>query len=286
MGRPGQEQAARQGADERGGRWGGGVDPDEAGAATAAARDLLARAGGVLFDFDGPICRLFPRDSSMPVAEELRDLVTRCGLADLLTGRLRSDKDPHLVLRAVRRAAGPRLTADPYLRGLLSRLEERVTAGEVAAARVAWPTPDADALIRSLAGERLRLAVVTNNSPRAADGYLRAHGLRGHFHAVHGRTADPDLMKPHPDVVHRALSDLRLRPQNAVMIGDTSADVEAAGRAGVPFIGYGRNELKRARLREAGASVVLGAYASLLDVAGERGAHDAAAHFVGEAARR
>ncbi|MZF90019.1 HAD family hydrolase [Streptomyces sp. SID5643] len=286
MGRLGQDQATRPGADERGGRCGRGADPDDAAAATAAARDLLARAGGVLFDFDGPICRLFPGDSSLPVADELRELVTRCGCANLLTGRLRTDKDPHLVLRAVRRAAGPRPTADPHLRGLLGKLEERVAAGEVAAARVAWPTPDADALIRSLAGRRLRLAVVTNNSPRAADAYLREHGLRGHFHTVHGRTPDPDLMKPHPDVVHRALTSLRLRPQDAVMIGDTSADVEAAGRAGVPFIGYGRNELKRARLREAGATVVLGAYASLLDVAGERGAHDAAVHFAGEAARR
>jgi HAD superfamily hydrolase (TIGR01509 family) len=223
------------------------------------ARTILARARCVLFDFDGPICRLFPQGSSLDVADELREVVFDRGHEDLLTERARTDKDPHVVLRAMHRAG-----RDRDLKDLVERLEERVTAGELAAARSAWPTPGARAFIRHLAQRRLRLAVVTNNAADAAVQYLRARGLDGYFESFHGRTRDPDLMKPDPDVLRRALRGLVLPEQSAVMIGDTPTDVEAAARAGVRFIGYGRNAEKRARLRDAGAKTVLGSYGPLL----------------------
>ncbi|MFE7836341.1 HAD family hydrolase [Streptomyces sp. NPDC057474] len=224
-----------------------------------AARAMLARARCVLFDFDGPICRLFPHGSSLDVADELRELVVDFGQGDLLTERARTDKDPHVVLRTMHRAG-----RDRDLKDLVERLEERVTAGELAATRRAWPTPGARAFIRHLAGRRLRLAVVTNNAADAAVQYLRARRLDGYFESFHGRTDDPDLMKPDPDVLCRALRSLILPEHDAVMIGDTPTDVEAAARAGVRFIGYGRNAEKRARLREAGAKTVLGSYVPLL----------------------
>ncbi|PSM44395.1 HAD family hydrolase [Streptomyces dioscori] len=224
-----------------------------------AARRLLADARCVLFDFDGPICRLFPEGRSRPVADRLRRKTEEFGAGDVLTPQERDTKDPHVVLRAVHRAGRNR-----SLPGLLSTLEALVEAGEVEAARTAWPTPDADTLLDLLSWRRTRLAVVTNNSPLAAEAYLGQEGLLHHFAVIEGRTADPGRMKPDPDVVFRALQGLKLRPEDAVMIGDTSTDVEAAGRAGVGFIGYGRNPEKRGRLRAAGAEAVLGSYAPLL----------------------
>jgi HAD superfamily hydrolase (TIGR01509 family) len=113
----------------------------------------------------------------------------------------------------------------------------------------------------------VRLAVVTNNSARAASHYLEAKGLLGCFDAVHGRTRDLDRMKPHPDIVRRALVSLGLGSEEAVMIGDSPVDVAAAREAGVGFIGYGRNELKESRLRWAGAGVVVDSYALFLEEA-------------------
>ena len=224
-----------------------------------AARRLLADARCVLFDFDGPICRLFPEGRSRRIADALRDTTDGFGAGDVLTAEERADKDPHAVLRAVHRAG-----RDRELPGLLEALEERTAAGEVAATPTAWPTPDADLLIGVLAERRTRMAVVTNNSPLAAEAYLARRGLLRHFAAVEGRTADPGRMKPAPDVVFRALRRLDLRPEDAVMIGDTGADVGAAEQAGVSFVGYGRNPEKRERLRAAGATVVLGSYAPLV----------------------
>jgi HAD superfamily hydrolase (TIGR01549 family) len=227
----------------------------------------------------------------MPLACELRSMVADFSLTGLLTQDEWTVKDPHVVLRAIHRARWQADledfgAKDEDLAALVELLEKAVTAGEVAAARIAWPTPDADALIRRLAAGGLRLAVVTNNSPLSADTYLRNHGLRQYFEVIHGRTADPDLMKPHPYVLLQALHSLDLQPEAAVMIGDTPTDAEAAEAANVPFIGYGRNMLKRARLREAGAKVVLEAYRPLLNEAAARGTQGSGARFVGETVHR
>ncbi|MFI2203642.1 HAD family hydrolase [Streptomyces sp. NPDC020192] len=227
------------------------------------AWELLGDGTGpacVLFDFDGPLCRLFPYDSSLPLADALRETVAAEGLLDVLSEDERGDKDPYMVLRAVHRARGKRDVGD-----LVARLDEQVTEGERNAARSALPTPGAAEFVRWLAGRGTRLAVVTNNAAAAADDYLRGIGLRECFAAVHGRAADPDLMKPHPDVLHRALRSVGLPPDEAVMIGDTPTEFMAAEQADVRFVGIGRNSGKRQRMRDAGAKTVLASYEPLLD---------------------
>ena len=49
---------------------------------------------------------------------------------------------------------------------------------------------------------------------------------------------DADESKPEPDIIHAALERARARPSEAVMIGDTPYDVEAAARAGVRTIAF------------------------------------------------
>ncbi|MEU6507672.1 HAD-IA family hydrolase [Streptomyces sp. NPDC046942] len=214
----------------------------------------------VLFDFDGPLCRLFPPyNSSQSLADTLRETVAGAGLLDVLSPAELRDKDPHVVLRAVHRERRQRDVGD-----LVARLELQVTDGERRAARTALPTPGAAELITWLTGRGTRLAVVTNNAAAAAEDYLRAKGLWESFAVVHGRKADPDLMKPHPDVLDRALKDLLLSPDEAVMIGDTPTDFMAAEQAGVRFLGIGRNAGKRQLMRDAGAKIVLASYAPLL----------------------
>ncbi|MEV6118162.1 HAD-IA family hydrolase [Streptomyces sp. NPDC052109] len=221
------------------------------------ARRMLVTARCVLFDFDGPVCRLFPDGSSAPLAHTLREVADASGAGDLFTPDERESIDPHVVLRAVHRAG-------PGRGDLLALMEELLTAGERDAARSAWPTPHAVEFVRHLVDTGHRLAVVTNNSPRAAQLYLSAVGLSDLFETVQGRTSDPGLMKPHPDVVHRALVRLGVGPADALMIGDSGSDVRAARAAGVAFVGYGRDERKVRGLREADAPVVVTSYLPLL----------------------
>ncbi|MFH8490844.1 HAD-IA family hydrolase [Streptomyces longisporoflavus] len=213
----------------------------------------------VLFDFDGPICRLFPHGSSEIVARDLRGVVSRHGLGDRLTVEVQRTIDPHDVLRA--------MDQDPFGRSLVPELEDRLTKGEVAAADTAPATPGSTRLIRALKARGCRIAVVTNNSPQAVAAYLKRESLLDAFGPhIYGRTDRPSLLKPHPDSLDRALDALGAEPEDALMIGDTATDLEAAAKANVRFVGYGRDERKAAPLRAAGAEIVVTTLHPLVDL--------------------
>ncbi|MFJ5708448.1 HAD family hydrolase [Streptomyces sp. NPDC093105] len=69
-------------------------------------------------------------------------------------------------------------------------------------------------------------------------------------------SADVTATKPAPDLVRAALDKMGAEPEDAVLVGDTVWDVEAAGRAGVPCIGLLTGGTTRRELEDAGAVVV------------------------------
>ncbi|MWA12027.1 HAD family hydrolase [Streptomyces sp. BA2] len=226
---------------------------------TEKLRELIKRARFVLFDFDGPICRLFAGHSAERIASEQVRWLEERGLHGLLTKEERAQPDPHAVLRAVdRRRRGS---------DLMTELEERLTQQEVTAAASAWPTQYADPLIMTWHAMGSRLAVTTNNSPLAVTNYLETRGI-GHCFTPHiyGRTKDLHLLKPDPHCLNRALNAMGAEPSAALMIGDAPTDREAAEQAGVAFLGYAHNERKAKLLKESGAEYVVRSLEPLLRV--------------------
>ncbi|MGZ3099944.1 HAD family hydrolase [Streptomyces sp. H62] len=218
---------------------------------------LVSGARFVLWDFDGPICRLFAGHRADLVAGDLVDWLERRGLRGLLTEDERESPDPHAVLRAVDRRH-PRSD-------LVEELEERLTHEELRATASAMPTAYADPLIRTWTAVGVRLAVATNNSPRVVRTYLTGRGLLPCFTPhIYGRTRELGLLKPDPHTVVRALSALGAAPSDSLFIGDTPSDCEAARRAGVPFLGYARDERKAKLLRDAGAETLVDSFEPLL----------------------
>jgi HAD superfamily hydrolase (TIGR01509 family) len=69
-------------------------------------------------------------------------------------------------------------------------------------------------------------------------------------------SADVEQTKPDPDLVHAALDKADCDPGEAVMIGDTVWDVEAAKRAGVETLAVLTGGFSKAELLEAGAKQV------------------------------
>lgn len=204
----------------------------------------------MIFDFDGPLCRLFPNESSAPLAEDLRRITVERGAGELLVGEARFSIDPLLVLKTVyQKRPGSLLAAD---------LEERLARGELAAAAVAPPTPGADMLVRRLVETGVGVAVATNNSPAAVVEYLRRVQVDRYFDGhIHGRTDDPTRLKPDPDSIGRALAGLGVQAHEAVMIGDMPTDLYAAHEAKVAFVGYAQNEAEAGPLWDGGAELVL-----------------------------
>ncbi|HEX6925738.1 MAG TPA: HAD family hydrolase [Longimicrobiaceae bacterium] len=97
------------------------------------------------------------------------------------------------------------------------------------------PTPEVRALLERLKADGYALVVATSASPDELDGLLQRAGVRDLIEDA--TSADEvDESKPEPDVVHAALQQARVAPHEAVMIGDTPYDVEAARAAGVTVI--------------------------------------------------
>lgn len=140
------------------------------------------------------------------------------------------------------------------------------------------PTPGVRPLLERLKADGYTLVVATSASPDELGGLLQRAGVRDLIEDA--TSADEvDESKPEPDVVHAALRQAGVEPHEAVMIGDTPYDVEAARQAGVPILalrtgGWGAEGLS-------GAIAVYADPAELLDhygksLLGRRGSGGAA----------
>ena len=110
------------------------------------------------------------------------------------------------------------------------------------------------ALIDELDAEGRLLGVATGKSDRGLHACLDTHGIRHRFVSL--QTADRHPSKPHPAMLEAALGDAGVAPADAVMIGDTSFDMEMAQAAGVRAIGVAWGYHEPRELLDAGASAV------------------------------
>lgn len=90
-------------------------------------------------------------------------------------------------------------------------------------------------LITSLVEEGWLLGVATGKSDRGLALCLDHHGIAHHFVTL--QTADRHPSKPHPSMIHQAMSDAGAMPENTLMIGDTAFDIGMARAANVTAVG-------------------------------------------------
>lgn len=79
------------------------------------------------------------------------------------------------------------------------------------------------------------LAVATGKSRAGLDRVLQSSGMGHYFHAL--RTADVTHSKPHPAMLLEILDELGLEAERALMVGDTTHDLQMALNAGVDALG-------------------------------------------------
>ncbi|MGO1617106.1 MAG: HAD family hydrolase [Oceanisphaera sp.] len=110
------------------------------------------------------------------------------------------------------------------------------------------PTPlfaGAGELITSLHQGGYQLAVATGKYRAGLDAVLTSTQLGEYFHALRG--ADQALSKPNPLMLEQILTELKLTPADAVMVGDSSYDLAMANAIGMDCIGvtYGVHDVAR-----------------------------------------
>jgi len=113
----------------------------------------------------------------------------------------------------------------------------------------------AHATIEALDAGGWLLGIATGKARRGVDAALGPIGLLERFMTI--QTADVARGKPDPDMVLRALSETGVDRDSAVVIGDTTFDMQMARNAGVAAIGVNWGYHPPEALLEAGAHVVI-----------------------------
>jgi len=171
----------------------------------------------------------------------------------------------------IHRAIG--MGSDQLLDALLPRDRDRTADDAMRAAHGAlyatyWarqrPLPKAADLLRACKKHGLRVVLASSADARE---FAALRAALDADDAIDDATssADVERSKPAPDLVRIALDKAGVPPSSAVFVGDTTWDVEACRKAGVPCIGLLSGGISRAELLGAGAAEVYSDPAELLD---------------------
>lgn len=105
------------------------------------------------------------------------------------------------------------------------------------------------------------LGLATGKSRRGVDRILESFGWEGLFATI--QTADTAPSKPHPGMIVQGAGEVGLRPEDAIMIGDTSFDILMGRSAGARTIGVSWGNHPVSDLTEAGADHIIDDFGQL-----------------------
>lgn len=110
--------------------------------------------------------------------------------------------------------------------------------------------PDTKDVLEALLKRGLKLAAITTRSARTSVRSLEQTGILHYFDLVLS-AEDVSFHKPHPEPLLKALAIFNIKPEEAVMVGDTSADIEAGKNAGTKTVaalyGFAGERLRETR---------------------------------------
>ena len=113
---------------------------------------------------------------------------------------------------------------------------------------------------------------MSNNAEAAIDSFLHRHQLRHLVQAVVARIpGQPELMKPHPSAVERALDLLDRPAHQSVLVGDSVTDIQVSRTTGIRSIGFAKTPIRGRELQAAGADAITDSVADLADLVRRNG---------------
>ncbi len=144
---------------------------------------------------------------------------------DLQHGALLSEAPIMTLTNAqIARMAEPLVDGWAFINSVAHRVVDTVT-----------PVPDAEHTLDSLAALGISLAVVTNDDESSAIEQLSTLGWASRFDPIYGYDSGHGC-KPQPGVVLAAMRALGARPEETLMVGDSSLDLLAARAAGITAV--------------------------------------------------
>ncbi|MFI4891033.1 MAG: phosphoglycolate phosphatase [Steroidobacterales bacterium] len=198
----------------------------------------------VLFDLDGTLL-----DTAGDIALALNRSIAEFGWSPVPADEVRhmiGRGAPILVERAA--ASQQRALSDQMHSAMIERFFHHYGALEESGESATQPFGGAAEALRRLHAAGVRIAVVTNKQHRFAEALLRLLGLIGWVDCVVGGDTC-ERRKPDPQPLLFACQSLGVSASQALMVGDSINDVQAARAAGIPVVcvPHGYNEGKDPR---------------------------------------
>lgn len=109
------------------------------------------------------------------------------------------------------------------------------------------------------------LSIATTKTSTQAKHILDYLGVGHYFDAVFGIDSVV-LPKPDPEIIHKNLQHFSVAPERAVIIGDSTYDIDAGKGAGIHTIGITTGTHSREVLTQAGAGYIIDSLEELQDI--------------------
>lgn len=207
----------------------------------------------LIFDWDGTLM-----DSADKIVGCMQRASLRCGLAEPSDAAVR-----HIIGLGLGEAVAqlhPGINAAGIERMRETYAEEYIAADQAPCTFF----PGVEAVLAQCQAEGHLLAVATGKSRRGLDRILKRDGMERYFHA--SRCADETLSKPNPLMLQEICEELAVPPAEAIMVGDTSYDLEMARNIGMASVGvsYGAHAVDT--LRQYQPLAIIDAFSDLLAV--------------------
>ncbi|MEJ6395577.1 HAD-IA family hydrolase [Gymnodinialimonas sp. 2305UL16-5] len=186
----------------------------------------------VIFDVDGTLV-----DSIAFVERVMADAHHACGLPLPAPGAVRALVG--VSLPGLLAQLHPGLSDTDLNRLQRSYMDLYAAASSEASVDVSAPLfPGTRDMLEDLARhDDLLLAIATGKSRRGLTRLLAQHEMDGHF--VSTQVADDHPSKPHPSMALTALVEAGVAAEDAILVGDTTFDMDMARAAGVFGVGVG-----------------------------------------------
>lgn len=181
---------------------------------------MKARTRGALFDLDGVLIDSWPIWLAV-----VDDAAERMGRPPVGPDRLRAFWGQGLEEDAKHFYPGAHI--DEVRAAFAAAMPQHLDRVDV--------DPEAHRLLDELGARGVKRAIVTNTQDGLAEQILAVAGLLERVDFVAALTPQR-REKPAPDIVLAALEALGLAPEEALVVGDTTYDEQAAAAAGVRFL--------------------------------------------------
>jgi phosphoglycolate phosphatase-like HAD superfamily hydrolase len=145
---------------------------------------------------------------------------------------------------------------------ILARVSRLIEKYELAGVDRAAPLDGAIDLLRAIAARGLRAGIVTSNSSVTVTRWLKRYRAGDMIGFIVGRDSGLAL-KPSPAMPRRALELGPARPRDAILVGDSDADLLAAHAARIRFAAVASDDTARDRLIGAGAAEIYSSPAAI-----------------------